>query len=235
VDELTVEELSARTGISVRNLRFYTTRGLVPPPTKRGRSAVYSREHVARFELLQDLQDHGLNLAAIERYFDGIPAEATAEQIALHRVTLRPLAPAEPAVLSRSQLNARAGRRLTPSEVDKLTELGVLEHAEGNRYAVNEGRMRSALEMIDRGLPLDLVRACDAIYRRHGTAMAAELETLFRKTMWPAYKSGDLQADQLVAMLDNWEQAGAAVLVEAFSEAITEARRAIVTRRSGSL
>ena len=66
-EELTVEQLSDRTGISVRNLRFYTTRGLVPPPTKRGRSAVYGREHVARFELLKDLQGHGLNLAAIER------------------------------------------------------------------------------------------------------------------------------------------------------------------------
>ena len=69
-DELTVEELSSRTGISVRNLRFYTTKGLVPPPTKRGRSAVYNGEHVARFELLQELQGHGLNLSAIERFFD---------------------------------------------------------------------------------------------------------------------------------------------------------------------
>jgi len=232
VEELTVEELSAQTGISVRNLRFYTTRGLVPPPTKRGRSAVYSREHVARFELLQDLQDHGLNLAAIERFFEGIPDDATAEQIALHRVTLRPLATVEPTVLSRTQLNARAGRKLSADDIDKLKALGVIEPVEGNKFAVNEGRMRSAVEMIDRGLPTDLVLACDAIYRRHGTAMATELEDLFRKTMWPAYKSGELQADQLTAMLDNWEQAGAAVLVEAFGEAITEARRAIIARRT---
>jgi DNA-binding transcriptional MerR regulator len=190
-DELTVEELSAQTGISVRNLRFYTTRGLVPPPTKRGRSAVYGREHVARFELLQDLQAHGLNLAAIERYFEGIPADATAEQIALHRVTVRPV--------PSSANNARPKRQLPT-----------------------------------RGVPAGLVRTLDEIFERHGKAMAEEFETVFRESLWPAYKSGELQADELVAMLANWEQDGAAALVDAFSRAITEARRAIVARRSGS-
>jgi hypothetical protein len=64
--------------------------------------------------------------------------------------------------------------------------------------------------------------------------MAGELESIFRKALWPGYKAGEMKADQLVAMLDNWEQDGAVALVEAFGEAITEARRAIVTRRSGS-
>ncbi|MFL6089133.1 MAG: helix-turn-helix domain-containing protein [Aeromicrobium sp.] len=189
-EELTVEELSDRTGISVRNLRFYTTRGLVPPPTKRGRSAVYGPEHVARFELLKDLQGHGLNLAAIERYFEGIPDDATAEQIALHRVTVRPVSSAGTAIGSRK-------------------------------------------DVPDRGVPARVARDLDDIFKRHGKAMAQEAETLFRESLWPAYKSGKLKADQLVAMLDNWEQAGAAALVEAFSDAITETRRAIVTRRAG--
>jgi DNA-binding transcriptional MerR regulator len=191
MDELTVEELSAQTGISVRNLRFYTTRGLVPPPTKRGRSAVYGREHVARFELLRELQAHGLNLAAIERYFEGIPADATAEQIALHRLTVRPVSSANISTRSRPKLP-------------------------------------------NRGIPANLVRDLDEIFTRHGKALAQEAETLFRESLWPAYKSGEIKADQLVAMLDNWEQAGAAALVEAFSDAITEARRAIVARRSGA-
>lgn len=189
MEELTVEELSAETGISIRNLRFYTTRGLVPPPTKRGRTAVYGPEHVARFSLLRDLQAHGLNLAAIERYFEGLPDDATAEQIALQQVTLRPFAPTETSDATREAL-------------------------------------------IKRGIPADLIEACGEIYRRHSTAMAAELEALFRQALWPGYKSGEMQADQLVAMLDNWEQDGAVALVEAFGEAITEARRAIIARRT---
>lgn len=233
-EELTVEELSSRTGISVRNLRFYTTKGLVPPPTKRGRTAVYNGEHVARFELLQELQGHGLSLSAIERFFEGIPADATPEQIALHRVTLRPLATSEAVVVGRRELDARAGRRLSTSEVEKLTTLGAIQPVEGAKFSVYDDRLRSALGMIDRGMPIDVVLATGEIYRRHGQAMAAELEELFRESLWPAYKSGEMQADQLLAMLDNWEQTGAAIVVEAFSDAITEARRAIVARRAGS-
>ena len=233
-DELTVEELSSRTGISVRNLRFYTTKGLVPPPTKRGRTAVYNGEHVARFELLQELQGHGLSLSAIERFFEGIPTDATPEQIALHRVTLRPLATSEAAVIGRRELDARAGRRLSSSELETLTTLGAIQPVEGAKFSVYDGRLRAALGMIDRGMPVDVVLATGEIYRRHGQAMAAELEKLFRESLWPAYKSGEVQADQLLAMLDNWEQAGAAIVVEAFSDAITDARRAIVARRAGA-
>lgn len=233
-DELTVEELSSRTGISVRNLRFYTTKGLVPPPTKRGRTAVYNGEHVARFELLQELQGHGLSLSAIERFFDGIPPDATAEQIALHRVTLRPLATSEAVVVTRRELDSRAGRRLGDGELEKLTALGAVQPVDGTKFSVQDVRLRSALGMIDRGMPVDVVLATAEIYRRHGKAMAAELETLFRESLWPAYKSGEMQADQLLAMLDNWEQTGAAIVVEAFSDAITEARRTIVARRSAA-
>jgi DNA-binding transcriptional MerR regulator len=35
---LTLDELCERVGMSVRNVRFYTTRGLVPPPIRKGRS-----------------------------------------------------------------------------------------------------------------------------------------------------------------------------------------------------
>ena len=80
---LTLEELTNRVGMSVRNVRFYTTKGLVPPPIRRGRSGYYSPDHVARLELVQELQSHGFTLSAIERYVAGIPADATPEDIAL--------------------------------------------------------------------------------------------------------------------------------------------------------
>ena len=65
---LTLDELATRVGMSVRNVRFYTTKGLVPPPIRRGRSGYYSTDHVARLELVQELQSHGFTLSAIEKY-----------------------------------------------------------------------------------------------------------------------------------------------------------------------
>ena len=82
---ITLDTLSRRVGMSVRTVRFYTTRGLVPPPIRRGRSGYYSPDHVARLELVSELQAHGFTLSAIERYVARIPLDATPESIALHR------------------------------------------------------------------------------------------------------------------------------------------------------
>ncbi len=88
---LTLDELTDRVGTSVRNVRFYTSRGLVPPPIRRGRSGYYSADHVARLELVRELQGHGFTLAAIEKYVERIPADATPSDIALHLSLLAPV------------------------------------------------------------------------------------------------------------------------------------------------
>ena len=66
---LTLDELTNRVGMSVRNVRFYTTKGLVPPPIRRGRSGYYTPDHVARLQLVQELQGHGFTL--VVGNFDG--------------------------------------------------------------------------------------------------------------------------------------------------------------------
>src|SRR3546814_10014520 len=87
---MTLDELCKRVGMSVRNVRFYTTRGLVPPPIRRGRSGYYTADHVARLELVLELQAHGFTLAAIEKYVGRIHEDASASTISLHRTLLAP-------------------------------------------------------------------------------------------------------------------------------------------------
>jgi len=88
---LTLEELTERVDMSVRNVRFYTSKGLVPPPLRQGRSGYYSADHVARLELVRALQDHGFTLSAIKGYIDRIPGDATPSDIALHLSMLAPV------------------------------------------------------------------------------------------------------------------------------------------------
>src|SRR6187399_3133906 len=102
---LTLDELTSRVGMSVRNIRFYTTKGLVPPPIRRGRSGYYTPDHVARLELVQELQSHGFTLAAIERYVANIPEDATPEDIALQRTMLAPWQQEAPLEMSREELD----------------------------------------------------------------------------------------------------------------------------------
>ena len=69
-DLLTLDELTEHVSMSVRNVRFHTSKGLVPPPLRRGRSDYYSADHVARLELVRELQDHGFTLSAIEGFIE---------------------------------------------------------------------------------------------------------------------------------------------------------------------
>ena len=64
-ERLTVSELAALTDVSVRNIRAHQSRGLLPPPEVRGRTAYYSRAHLERLRLIRDLQQRRFNLAAI--------------------------------------------------------------------------------------------------------------------------------------------------------------------------
>src|SRR6202165_251823 len=65
--DLTVEQLAAEVGMSVRNIRNHHTRGLLPAPEVRARIGYYGPEHVARLRLTLEMQADGFNLAAIER------------------------------------------------------------------------------------------------------------------------------------------------------------------------
>jgi DNA-binding transcriptional MerR regulator len=64
-EELSVRELSDRSGQSVRTIHYYISEGLLPPPRGAKRNATYSSAHLARLRLIAALRDEGLALAAI--------------------------------------------------------------------------------------------------------------------------------------------------------------------------
>jgi DNA-binding transcriptional MerR regulator len=74
-DELTIDELARRTGMTVRNIRAHQSRGLLPPPTLRGRTGIYGPTHLARIEQIRDLQAEGFNLEGIRRLIESAGSE----------------------------------------------------------------------------------------------------------------------------------------------------------------
>jgi DNA-binding transcriptional MerR regulator len=173
-DLLTLDEVTARVGLSVRTLRFYTTKGLVPPPVRRGRSGYYTPEHVARLELVQELQSHGFTLAAIERYVAGIPADATPEDIALARTMLAPWQSDLPVEMDHAQLERKAGRELSDEDVATLQALGVLRRR-GSSYLVAGNQLAIGIRLLELGFPREVAVAAATVYQEHGEQMAKDL------------------------------------------------------------
>ena len=73
-----VEQLASACDVSVDTVRYYQSRGLLPPPEKEGRLAWYGPEHAERIVEIRSLQRKGLTLAAIRRVVSGElgPADA---------------------------------------------------------------------------------------------------------------------------------------------------------------
>ncbi len=70
MDDMRIDELATRAGVTSRTIRDYQARGLLPAPRLEGRTGWYSREHLARLELIADLQDRGFSLAAVKATLD---------------------------------------------------------------------------------------------------------------------------------------------------------------------
>ncbi|MGW1721598.1 MerR family transcriptional regulator [Streptomyces sp. NPDC002306] len=177
---LTIDELAARAGVTVRTVRFYGTKGLLPPPAIGPRRVGhYGREHLARLELIEELQHQGMTLAAIERYLRRLPSDLSAHDLAVHRAVVASWAPDAEETVSRAELARRAGRPLAEEEVDRLVAMDVVERT-GDGYRVDLGLLRLGVELLDVPLAHESILAARNVLREHSRAAAHELSQLLR-------------------------------------------------------
>lgn len=226
--ELTVDELAARTGTTVRTLRFYASEGLLPPPVRRGRMAYYDDRHRMRLDLIRTLQEHGYTLAAIERVLARIPEDAEPAQYAVHSAVLAPWLPDGSEELDRAALERRAGRQLSDTEVGYLTELGALERiGEGEQgpYRASPALLGHALELMRLPVPASVLHESVRIIGEHATAVAEGLTDVFVRAIWGPYQRGELDHEQVVAMLSRLRPLAVQGLVSAFGRAADHAAR----------
>jgi DNA-binding transcriptional MerR regulator len=229
---LTLEELTERVGMSVRNIRFYTTKGLVPPPIRRGRNGYYTADHVARLQLVQELQGHGFTLSAIERYVAGIPVGASPEDIALHRAMLAPWMADSWEELSRAELDQRAGRALSAADLETLAALGVVRTAGRGQVLVSMSQLGVGLGLLDLGYPIEAARAAAEVYAVHGRAIAEELYELFRTKVWPVYKEQGVSPETIQEVVERLKPLSIASLVQAYEGGMDELRRTNIAKRA---
>jgi DNA-binding transcriptional MerR regulator len=188
-EQLTIAELAARTGISVRTIRFYAGMGLIPPPAVRGRLGLYDERHVARLELVRDLQGLGFTLAAIEGYLDRIPLDRSPEDLALHRALLAPWLPEEPETVNKAELDVRAGRSLDDSELSRLVTLGVIRPEGPQSWTLTSADMLGyGLSLLGTEMDFAVQLAAKQIIERHTSALATELVALFHNTVLREYR-----------------------------------------------
>ncbi|MFI0483741.1 MerR family transcriptional regulator [Actinomadura sp. 9N215] len=227
--ELTVDELASRAGVSVRTVRFYAGRGLLPPPRLRGRTGLYGADHLARLELVRELQSLGLTLSAIEKHLRRIPPDASAEDLALQRALLSPWAPERPEDLDRHELDRRAGRHLDDDTLKRLEALGVVERTpDGGVRVLSPALLGISAEVAALPMPLDTLIASHDAVDRHTTALAAELQRVFQDTVVRPYREGGRapeERERLMVMAGKLKPLMIQSLVTSFQRAVDKAIR----------
>ena len=225
-EQLTVDELAARTGMTVRTVRFYAAEGMLPPPERRGRVAYYGPQHRMRLDLIRELQDHGYTLAAIERVLGHIPHDASAADFALQAAMLAPWTPEPAEEFDRDTLQRRAGRRLSRDELDLLVALGIVERVGRSSFRTTPSTLAMGLELIDLPVPIGVLREAAAVIDEHATAVAEGLTEVFRRGIWEPYRRGETSdRDQLAAVVSRLRPLAVQGLVSAFGRAADRAMR----------
>lgn len=177
---LTIDELAARAGVTVRTVRFYGTKGLLPPPEIGPRRVGhYGQEHLARLALIEELQQQGMTLAAIERYVQQLPTDLSVRDLAIHRAVVASWAPDTVETVTRQELERRAGRALGDDDIERLGAMNVVRHEDGS-YRVDLGLLRLGVQLLDVPLSQDAILSARKVLIEHSRAAAHELSQLFR-------------------------------------------------------
>ncbi|MEU1014327.1 MULTISPECIES: MerR family transcriptional regulator [unclassified Streptomyces] len=198
----TVDELAARAGVTVRTIRFYGTRGLLPPPVIGPRRVGhYGQDHLSRLALIEELQHQGMTLAAIERYLEQLPADLSAHDLAIHRALVASWAPESAEDVSRAELERRAGRPLSGADLDRLAAMDVIAYGEDSgTYRVDPGLLRLGVQLLGVPIAHETILAARTVLLEHTREAAHELTRLFREEVWDPYREREADPDHVAAM-----------------------------------
>src|ERR1700761_851556 len=126
--EYRIDELARLAGATVRNVRVYQDRGLLPPPRRDGRVGIYADAHLARLRLIGQLLKRGYTFATIGELFSVWERGGDiAEILDLESAVGLPWSDEVPAYVTVARLTELFGAEVTPANLSRAVDLGLLE------------------------------------------------------------------------------------------------------------
>jgi DNA-binding transcriptional MerR regulator len=185
-EQLTIDELARHTGMTVRNLRAHQSRGLLPPPAVRGRTGYYGAEHVARVELIRELQTEGFNLEAIRKLLESAGGESD-EVLRFTRAVREPFEDEAPEIVTLQELGEQFGAD-QPELLEKAQRLGLLRPLGDGRYEQLSPRLaRAGAELGALGVTAEEGLELVARIRRHADSVAQAFAKTFIEKVWKPF------------------------------------------------
>jgi DNA-binding transcriptional MerR regulator len=177
VAEYRIDELAQHAGTTVRNVRAYQDRGLIPPPRRVGRVGIYDDSHLARLRVIHQMLERGYSLANIDELVTGWEqGQNLGELIGLEVALTGPWSDEVPTWVTFGDLTKVFGE--DERALDTAIKLGILE-PDGERFRVNSPRLfQAGAQLVAAGIPLDAVMANARALQRDMDKVAARFVEL---------------------------------------------------------
>jgi DNA-binding transcriptional MerR regulator len=187
-DQLTIDELARRIGMTVRNIRAHQSRGLLPAPEVRGRTGYYGPEHVARLELIQELQADGFNLDLIRRLLDGAGGSSK-EVLRFKHALARPFgADEQPRPVNLLELAEEWGTT-DLTLLDRALEVGLVRQREDASFELTSPRLvNHGRELAKLGVSLERQLEVIGRVREQADRIAETYVELFLEAIWTPFE-----------------------------------------------
>jgi DNA-binding transcriptional MerR regulator len=173
--EYRIDDLARAAGTTVRNVRVYQDRGLLPPPRREGRTGVYGEPHLARLRLIGQLLDRGYTFAHIAEFLQAWQrGRNLTDLLGLEEVLTTPWSDEVDDYISAEQLALLFGE-VSDDELQTALDQQLVV-ADGDRFRVPSPRLLHAgSELVKAGIPLSVVLELSASLARDMEASAKRL------------------------------------------------------------
>ncbi len=167
--EYRMEELARIAGITVRTLRFYRERRLIPPPRREGRIAWYDDHHLARLRTIAALLERGHTLNGIAELAEALDNGRDVADL----LGVAPPTEEEPVRLTPEELASRFEGEVTPENLAAAMTLGYVGTDGDEIVHISRRLLDVSSALVREGIPLAEVLTAAARVREHADALAA--------------------------------------------------------------
>lgn len=226
---MTIDELAHELGVSSRNIRYYQTRGLLPPPKVEGRTGYYERTHVDRLKLIQELQAEGLNLQAIGWLLGGSGGVSSEELRRLKRAVLDGWTSQKPFEVAADALaEGLAAPEGDPELITRATELGLIEPTDDpERWRVLlPDALAAGTELRELGASLERLLDVLEVMRTSATRVAEEFVAVFDEAVlepWDTRGRPDAEWPDIREAVERMRPLAGEAVIAVFGQVMAEA------------
>lgn len=196
-EEWSVDELAREAGTTVRNVRLYQERGLLPPPRRQGRRGIYDRGHLQRLHLVLAMLKRGYPLTAIRELVEAWSSRRSlGEVLGFEEALAVPFAKEEPRRVSLEELVALFPQG-DPAALARAVELEVVVPDGDGFVAPSPALFDAGARLAADGVPTEALLDTVAAIRGATDGLAEQFVALFRDHVWQPSVDAGMSAGDL--------------------------------------